>query len=108
MTILEDTVSRVKRPMKTFDADRNIFALLAKASALQSTASGKRIGEGQIIKDAILKHVATDVLKQAPKLLKEQLSGMKPEEQTELKRAYEIARNELVAVCEAYGIECKE
>lgn len=108
------TFCGMKRPMKTFEASFPVFDLLGRTSALLSFAKGKNVPEREIITRAILAHVATDALAEAPGLLAERLGQIAADEQltaeqratqtAEVRAHYDALRAELLAACERHGV----
>lgn len=99
---------QMKRPMKTFDAEPNMFDLLDRASALLTKATGRNVAEGQLIKRTLLEHVATDALRDGPALLDAQIAALpergREEAAKRLRADYELRVRELLTVCEHHGI----
>lgn len=112
MSAKADTVPGMKRPMKTFDAERDIFHLLEKASALLTAAYGRNFGEGRLIRQVLLEHAANDALRDGPKLLEAHLAALTPAQREKneagIRENYETRRKELLATCRNHKIKVSE
>jgi hypothetical protein len=108
-----DRPIRMKRPMKTFEADTAMFKLLEAVSDYRTAACGSSVAQSQVIRDAIVRHAINDALASGPADLEKHLASMREstapfrhaEEETRIRAAHAYELGNLLRVCEAFGLD---